>query len=72
MKLLTGCGSGGGPDQASRSESLLADVLTAEIDDASRATSPKAHRTFGDVRLVESQASRCAIRIDAAAKTMAA
>ena len=36
------------------------------------AKSPKAHRTFGDSRLIEGQASRCAIRIDAAAKTTAA
>jgi hypothetical protein len=53
-------------------EALLADVPTAEINRAPRAKSPKAHRTFGDLRLNEGQASRCAIRIDAAAKTIAA
>ena len=37
-----------------------------------RAKSPKVHSTFGDLKLIESQASRCAIRIDAAAKTIAA
>jgi hypothetical protein len=54
------------------SEPLLADVPPAEINSASRAKTPKAHRTFGVLRLIEGQASRCAIRIDAAAKTIAA
>jgi hypothetical protein len=44
----------------------------SEIDCASRGKSPKANRTFGDLPLIEGQASRCAIRIDAAAKTIAA
>ena len=47
-------------------------VSPAEVNSAARAKSPKAHRTFGDLRLSEGQASRCAIRIDAAAKTIAA
>jgi hypothetical protein len=54
------------------SEPLLAEVSPAEVNSASRAKSPKAHRTFGDLRLKESQASRWAIRIDAAARTNAA
>jgi hypothetical protein len=54
------------------SEPLLADVPPAEINSASRDKSPKARRTFGDLRLIEGQASRCAIRIDAAAMTIAA
>jgi len=58
------CGAGSGP--------LFADVPPAEVDSASRAKSPKAPRTFGDLRLIEGQASLCAIRIDAAAKTIAA
>jgi hypothetical protein len=53
-------------------EPLLADVSPAEVNSAARAKSPKAHRTFGDLRLNEGQASRCAIRIDAAAMTIAA
>jgi hypothetical protein len=53
-------------------EAPLAGVPRAEINRAVRAKSPKAHRTFGDLRLIEGQASRCAIRIDAAAKTIAA
>jgi hypothetical protein len=53
-------------------EPLLADVSPAEVNSAARGKSPKAHRTFGDLRLNEGQASRCAIRIDAAAKTIAA
>jgi hypothetical protein len=52
------------------SEPHLADVFPAEVNSAARAKSPKAHRTFGDLRLNEGQASRCAIRINAAAKTI--
>ena len=53
-------------------EPLLMEVSPAEVNSAARAKSPKAHRTFGDLRLSEGQASRCAIRIDAATKTIAA
>ena len=66
---------GPGLCHGARSESLLADVSPAEIISASRARSPKADHTSGDLRLtevIEGQASRCAIRIDAAAKTIAA
>jgi hypothetical protein len=51
---------------------FLANVRPVEINAASRAKSPKAHRTFGDLRLIAGQASRWAIRIDAAARTIAA
>jgi hypothetical protein len=53
-------------------EPLLADVPLLRSNPASRAKSPRVHRTFGVLRLIEAQASRCAIRIDAAAKTIAA
>jgi hypothetical protein len=54
------------------SEPLFVDVPAAEVKSAARAKSPKAHRAFGDLRPIEGQASRCAIRIDAAIKTIAA
>jgi hypothetical protein len=54
------------------SKPLLAEVPHAEVNSAARAKSPKAHRTFGDVRLIGDQASRCAIRIVAAARMIAA
>ncbi len=53
-------------------EQLLGGVPFLRLMMPSRAKSPKAHRTFGDLRLIEGQASRCAIRIDAAAKAIAA
>jgi hypothetical protein len=72
--LLTGSGSarrtGSGFDGGKRAAPR--GCAASEINSASRAKSPKAHRTFGDLRLIEGQASRCAIRIDAAAKTIAA